>query len=100
MTALPLPEEQPTVPLWADDRPCAGRALGLGRASSYEAARRGEIPGLLVFGRRMVVATAALRQALGLAYEDDETRVATTRVPSNSPTVTVTTSKGHPDGTA
>lgn len=62
MTALPLAEDQPTIPLW----PTVGQALGLGRASTYEAAKRGEIPGLMSFGRRLVVATATFRRALGI----------------------------------
>lgn len=62
MSLLPDPETTPTVPLWPD----AGRALGLGRSSTYDAADRGEIPGLIRIGRKYVVATAALRRALHL----------------------------------
>ncbi len=60
--ALPMPEDRPTVPVW----PTAGRAIGLSRSSTYLAAQRGEIPGLLRIGGRYMVATAALRRALGL----------------------------------
>lgn len=60
--AVPDPQECPTVPLWPD----AGRALGLGRSATYDAAERGEIPGLIRIGRKLVVATAALRRALHL----------------------------------
>jgi hypothetical protein len=59
---LPNPEVQPVVSLW----PVAGRALGLGRSATYEAAARGEIPGLIRVGRKYGVATAALRRALWL----------------------------------
>lgn len=47
------------------DIPDAGEILGLSRASAYAAARRGEIP-ILVIGRRKVVPTAKLRRMLGL----------------------------------
>jgi hypothetical protein len=63
--ALPLPEDQPTVPLW----PVAGQALGLGRSATYAAATRGDMPGLMRIGGKYVVATAALRRALHLDAE-------------------------------
>jgi hypothetical protein len=66
---LPDPETCPTVPVW----PTTGRALGLSRKSTYAAAQRGDLPGLLKIGGRYVVATAALRRALGL---DDGPRAA------------------------
>lgn len=50
-----------TVPLW----PTAGRALGLGRNSTFEGARTGEIKTIAV-GRRRPVPTAWLRKKLGL----------------------------------
>lgn len=65
-TALPQPTEQPTVDLW----PTAGRALGLGRSATYDAAGRGEIPGLLRIGHSYRVATATLRRTLGLDHGD------------------------------
>lgn len=40
-------------------------AFGLGRAASYEAARRGDLPTIRV-GRRLHVPTARLRALLGL----------------------------------
>jgi hypothetical protein len=52
---------KPTVRIW----PTAGRALDLGRNSSYDAARRGEIPTLKI-GGRIVVPTALLRRMLGI----------------------------------
>lgn len=57
---IPTPEEQPTV-----DVPFAGRALGIGRNSAYEAAKRGEIPTIIV-GGKIRVPTAALRRLLQL----------------------------------
>jgi excisionase family DNA binding protein len=59
---IPTPEEQPTVSVEE-----AGRWLGLGRSSAYEAARRGELPTLRFNGRTLRVPTARLRQMLGLA---------------------------------
>jgi hypothetical protein len=50
-----------TVPLW----PTAGKALGLGRNSTFEGARKGEIETIAV-GRRRPVPTAFLRRKLGL----------------------------------
>ena len=41
----------------------AARALGIGRNSAYEAARRGELPVIRV-GRRMVVPRVALERLL------------------------------------
>ena len=58
---LPDAETRPVVPVW----PTAGRALGLGRSATYDAAERGDIPTIRI-GRRILVATAALRQMLGL----------------------------------
>jgi excisionase family DNA binding protein len=43
--------------------PEAGRLVGLGRASAYQAARSGELP-TLRFGRRVVVPRAALDRLL------------------------------------
>ena len=40
MKAIPLPQEQATMPLWPD----VGQILGLGRSATYDAAARGEIP--------------------------------------------------------
>lgn len=44
----------------------ACRLLGVGRTVGYELARRGELPGVLRLGRRLVVSRPALEQALGL----------------------------------
>lgn len=57
---IPDPREQPTTKVEA-----AGKALGLGRASSYAAAQRGELPTIRI-GRRLLVPTAALRRMVGL----------------------------------
>ncbi len=59
--SIPWPEDQPTMQLW----PEVGQILGLGRAATYDAARRGDIP-TIRFGRRIIVPTAALRRMLGL----------------------------------
>ena len=45
--------------LWPD----TGKALGLGRNSTYEAARRGDIPTIKI-GRRILVPKAALLRLL------------------------------------
>jgi hypothetical protein len=68
MTArCPDPNERPTIPLWPD----TGRILGLGKATTYAAARTGAIP-TLRFGARLVVPTAKLRMMLSLDTENDE----------------------------
>lgn len=58
---LPSATEQPTVRLWPD----AANALGIGRNTAYEAARRGEIP-VIRCGRQWRVPTAALRRLLAM----------------------------------
>ncbi|MFE3109051.1 hypothetical protein ACFXKJ_19330 [Kitasatospora indigofera] len=57
---LPDPRVQPTMIV-----PEAGRLLGLQKAASYNAARRGDIPTISV-GRRLLVPTAKLRALLGI----------------------------------
>ena len=42
----------------------AAAALGIGRTMAYELARRGELPGVLRLGRRLVVSRAALDRVL------------------------------------
>ena len=49
--------------------PEAGKRLGIGRNSAYEAARRGEIP-VLKIGRRLLVPIAALDRLLKEASPD------------------------------
>ena len=44
----------------------ACRLLGVGRTVGYELARRGELPGVLRLGRRLVVSRPALERALGV----------------------------------
>jgi hypothetical protein len=59
--ALPDPEVQPVMEI-----PEAGwRVFKLGRAASYKAAARGDLP-TIACGRRKVVPTAILRRKLGL----------------------------------
>ena len=53
--------ETGVMPLWPD----AAKRLGLGRSAIYDAAKRDEVPGLMRFGKRFVVAKAALARALG-----------------------------------
>jgi excisionase family DNA binding protein len=43
----------------------AAARIGISRASAYEAARRGDLPGVLRVGRRYVVSRRALERALG-----------------------------------
>ncbi|MEV8095266.1 helix-turn-helix domain-containing protein [Kitasatospora sp. NPDC085879] len=57
---LPDPRVQLTMTV-----PEAGRLLGLQKAASYNAARRGDIPTISV-GRRLLVPTAKLRALLGI----------------------------------
>ena len=42
----------------------AAAALGIGRTTAYELARRGELPGALRLGRRLVVSRTALDRLL------------------------------------
>jgi predicted DNA-binding transcriptional regulator AlpA len=55
---VPTAEEQPTM-----DVPEAGACFGLGRTSSYEAVRRGDLPSIHL-GRKVRVPTAAVRKML------------------------------------
>ena len=58
MPAVPDPADRPTITV--DE---AAAALGIGRATAYEAVRRGEIPSIRL-GRRIVVPTAAIVRLL------------------------------------
>lgn len=49
-----------TIPLW----PVAGQLLGLSKGSTYQAAQRGDFPGLLRIGHRWVVSVPALLHVL------------------------------------
>lgn len=60
LDALPDPNLKPTLTVEE-----AAHYLCLGRASAYEAVRRGEIPAIRI-GRRWIVPTAALRALLCL----------------------------------
>lgn len=62
---LPDPEAEPWLSI-----PAAGAIFGLGRAASYEAARRGDLPTVKLAGR-LRVPTARLRALLGLSTEPD-----------------------------
>lgn len=52
---------KPTVPLW----PHAGRAYGLGKSATYNAAHAGEIE-VLRMGRLLKAVCAPMRERLGL----------------------------------
>jgi len=71
MATLPTAEEQPTVPLWDDNEPCAAKAFGIkSRMTAYRAAHDGRLPvRTLQVGVRLVVSTAELRRVLGLDKE-------------------------------
>jgi excisionase family DNA binding protein len=43
---------------------CAAREIGIGRATAYAAARRGELPGVIRIGRRVLISRAALDRYL------------------------------------
>lgn len=49
----------------------AAKLLGIGRSLAYELARRGELPGALRLGGRIIVSRAALERFLAA---DSETR--------------------------
>ncbi len=61
---IPLPSEQPTIPLWPD----AGQALGIkSRSTAYRVAHAGKLPvRVLEVGVKLVVPTVELRRVLGL----------------------------------
>ena len=59
--------------------PTAGRILGVGRNTAYQAARTGDIPAIHISGR-LVVPVAALRRMLGEVLE-----MATTMETVNTP---------------
>lgn len=61
LAPLPLPEVQPTLTVAE-----AGRYLGLRKAASYDAARRGAIPTIQMGDRRFLVPTAEFRRVLGI----------------------------------
>ena len=53
--------EPATLPLW----PAVGKRLGLGRAATYEAYHRGDLPvKVLKIGKRLLVSRAALDRVL------------------------------------
>lgn len=58
---VPNPENTPAITV-----PQAGAYLGLSRAGSYAAARRGDLPVIRVGNRNLMVSTAKLRELLGL----------------------------------
>ena len=63
MTENPNVSEQPQ--RWTMSVPAAGRILGLGKSSAYEAARRDEIPTIRI-GGRLIVSVRALENLLSV----------------------------------
>ena len=57
------PHSPPKIERLATTVPEAGKALGLGKSASYEAARRGDIPTVRI-GKRLLVPLAALKRML------------------------------------
>lgn len=51
----------------------AATLLGIGRSLAYDLARRGELPGVLRLGHRLVVSRVKLERALGLRPEPGTT---------------------------
>lgn len=47
--------------------PRAGRVLGLSESASYRAAARGELPGCLKLGRKLIVLTEPFLRGTGLS---------------------------------
>jgi excisionase family DNA binding protein len=56
-------EKEGTQPLTVDV-PTAARLLGISRGGAYELARRGELPGAIKLGQRVVVSRRALERAI------------------------------------
>jgi excisionase family DNA binding protein len=50
----------------------AAKLLGIGRGLAYQAAARGELPGVLRIGHRLIVARAPLEAWLGAALSPGE----------------------------
>lgn len=53
----------------------AGRVLGVSRGVAYDAARNGELPGVLRIGHRFVVSIPVLLASLGIRPEESATLV-------------------------
>jgi len=54
---------------WTLPVPVAGKRLGLSRGASYDAAKRGDMPGLIRIGRRLMVSKVALERALAEGWQ-------------------------------
>jgi excisionase family DNA binding protein len=48
----------------------AARLLGISRQSAYQAARAGELPGVIRIGRRLLVSRAQIDRMLGISPEN------------------------------
>lgn len=57
----------PTIPVWHKTRPSASAVLGISRDTAYLLASRGELPGAVRVGHRIVVSVPALLRALDAA---------------------------------
>jgi hypothetical protein len=92
----PTPDELRAWPVTVDV-PTAGRCFGLGREASYRAAHDGTLPGVVKIGRRFVVVTARLREALGVSPPDNG-EVRPDRPPGGPPTETERSTEGTRSG--
>lgn len=54
-----------TLPVHSTTEPSAAGLLGLTRWHAYQSARKGELPGVLRIGGRLLVSVPALRRMLG-----------------------------------
>lgn len=50
----------------------AARVLGISRTAAYQAAQRGELPGVRKIGGRMIVSRAELERWLGVQQDERE----------------------------
>jgi excisionase family DNA binding protein len=49
----------------------AAKALGISRTGAYQLAARGELPGVIRLGRRLLIPKAALEKLLGAPIDDE-----------------------------
>ena len=52
--------------------PVAGKKLGLSRNAAYAACARGDLPGVLRIGRRLMVSKVALQRALDNGWQPEK----------------------------
>jgi hypothetical protein len=93
MTRKELLELPAVVPLW----PTAGRAWGMGKTATYEAAARGDFPcPVRRLGHRWAVVTEQLLASLGIQRTTRTSEVGATTTPTVAPTTDPT--EGHSHG--